>query len=192
MRVFKFGGASVKDAEGVRNMAAIVRGYAIKPLIIVVSAMDKTTNALEEIVDLTISRQYEKAIEKLERIKVFHLAISKDLLGKNTQLESQINNIIVEVEWAIDDDPDKDKAMVYDQIVWAGEMLSTRIISAFLDKKNISNTWVDARDLIQTDNSYQDAKVDWGKTSTKTIREIDRAQRKTNVCLLYTSPSPRD
>ncbi|MFT4524417.1 MAG: aspartate kinase [Granulosicoccus sp.] len=183
MRVFKFGGASIKDAEAVRNMVGIVKEYANEPLVIVVSAMEKTTNALEEIVDLTISGESQKAIEALDKIKASHFAISTDLLRNDKKLESEINNIIVEVEWVIEDDPDKEKAMVYDQIVGAGEMLSTRIISAYLEKEGISNTWMDARDLIQTDNTYQDAKVNWEETSTRTINAINRAQKKSNVVI---------
>ena len=114
MKVFKFGGASVKDADAVRNMTHIVKDYANEPLVIVVSAMDKTTNALEEIVELTISRNSQKAIERLEKIKAFHVRIAKNLLGNDKKLESDINNIIVEVEWVIEDNPEKDKGLIYD------------------------------------------------------------------------------
>jgi aspartate kinase len=181
MKVFKFGGASVKDADAVRNMTHIVKDYANEPLVIVVSAMDKTTNALEEIVDLTISRNSQKAIERLEKIKAFHVRIAKNLLGNDKKLESDINNIIVEVEWVIEDNPEKDKGLIYDQIVGTGEMLSTRIISAFMQREGISNTWIDARDLIQTDNTYQNANVNWKETSTRIITAINRVQKKANV-----------
>ena len=185
MKVFKFGGASVKDADAVRNMTHIVKDYANEPLVIVVSAMDKTTNALEEIVELTISRNSQKAIERLEKIKAFHVRIAKNLLGNDKKLESDINNIIVEVEWVIEDNPEKDKGLIYDQIVGTGEMLSTRIISAFMEREGISNTWIDARDLIQTDNTYQNANVNWEETSTRIITAINRAQKKSK-CVGHT------
>lgn len=183
MRVFKFGGASVKHAEAVRNMASIVRDHSNHDLIIVVSAMDKTTNALEGIVEFAVAGSQENAFEKLREIKDFHLNIAQDLLGSNNGLEAEINNIIVEVEWAIDDDPNKDRALIYDQIVSAGEMLSTRIISAYLDKEGISNSWVDARDMILTDNNYQDAKVNWGETAIRTNRAINKALKSGSVII---------
>ena len=183
MRVFKFGGASVKDAEAVRNMTRIVKDHGSDPLIIVVSAMDKTTNALEEVVDHTISGEGKKAIDKLNQIKNFHVSIANDLLGDNARLESHINNVIVEVEWVIEDDPGKDEAMIYDQIVGAGEMLSTRIISAHLKKEGISNSWVDARDMILTDNTYQDAKVNWNETAIRTNKIVDKALKDGSVII---------
>ena len=180
MRVFKFGGASVRDAKSVQNVHRIIDRFNTEPLIIVVSAMGKTTNKFEALVNAHFAKQPTEAI--LEDLRQCHGAIVKDLFGDAaTPVLEEINNTLVEVEWALDDPDGLEYHFQYDQIVSIGEMLSTKIISAFLKHKGVENTWVDARDLIRTDNNYQDARVDWEVTKAMTNYAIDVALKKSNV-----------
>lgn len=167
MKVFKFGGASVKSAEAVRNVASILKCFPNEDIIVVVSAMGKTTNALEALTDAYF---YGKgnAIQLLEEIKKFHFDIIEQLFpGKDHPVYNEINNTFVELDWAIEDEPTHAYNHEYDQIVSVGEVLSTRIVSAYLEEAGVDNKWMDARDLIQTDNSYREGKVDWELTQSR-------------------------
>lgn len=167
MKVFKFGGASVKSAEAVRNVASILKCFPNEDIIVVVSAMGKTTNALEALTDAYF---YGKgnAIQLLEEIKKFHFDIIERLFpGKDHPVYNEINNTFVELDWAIEDEPTHAYNHEYDQIVSVGEVLSTRIVSAYLEEAGVDNKWMDARDLIQTDNSYREGKVDWELTQSR-------------------------
>ncbi|MFT6211085.1 MAG: aspartate kinase [Bacteroidia bacterium] len=180
MRVFKFGGASVRDAKSVQNVHRIIEQFNTEPLIIVVSAMGKITNKFEGLV----KAHFEKSLtsEILEDVRNYHGEIVKELFGDKAQpVIEDINNTLVEVEWALEDPDGLDYHFQYDQIVSIGETLSTRIISAYLKSQGLENTWVDARDLIRTDNNYQDAKVNWDETQVLTNYTIDRALKKANV-----------
>ena len=180
MRVFKFGGASVRDAKSVQNVHSIIERFNTEPLIIVVSAMGKTTNKFENLVNAHFAKEPTEAI--LEDLRNCHGEIAKELFGDRVQpIIEDINNTLVEVEWALEDPDGLDYHFQYDQIVSIGEMLSTKIISAYLKFKGLENTWVDARDLIRTDNNYQDAKVDWDETKALTTSTINAALKKANV-----------
>jgi len=180
MRVFKFGGASVRDASSVRNVHQIIDRFNTEPLIIVVSAMGKTTNKFEALVNAHFAKEPTEAI--LEDLRNCHGDIARELFGDKAQpVIEDSNNTLVEVEWALDDPDGLDYHFQYDQIVSIGEMLSTRIISAYLKSQGLANAWVDARDLIRTDNNYQDAKVSWDETKVLAISTIDAALKKANV-----------
>lgn len=162
--VFKFGGASVKDADGVKNLAKIVNLNVGKPLLIVISAMDKTTNRLEELTRAYFNRG-DNAEEILTSVKAYHENILNDLFeDKKHPVFDAISNTFVEIEWILEEEPQDDFGFVYDQIVSIGELASTRIISAYLNHQGLSNQWIDARNYIQTDNTYREGKVDWEKT----------------------------
>src|SRR5579872_6071796 len=151
MKVFKFGGASVKDAAAVKNAASIVKLYPGE-LIIVVSAMGKTTNNLERLMDAFFYKK-ENAEKVLEEIKQFHLSILKDLFPNPSHtIYTQIENDFVELHWAIEDEPTYSYNHEYDQVVCMGEIISSRILAAYLAEAGIPSTWVDARNIIQTDN----------------------------------------
>ncbi|MCB0756064.1 MAG: aspartate kinase [Flavobacteriales bacterium] len=180
MRVFKFGGASVRDAESVKNVHNIISKYTDKPLVVVVSAMGKTTNKFENLVNTHFLKQ--PTTEILEDLRTCHGDIVKELFGDAAKpVLEDIDNTLVEVEWALDDPEGLDRHFQYDQIVSIGEMLSTKIISAYLKHQGLSNEWVDARDLIRTDNNYQDAKIEWDTTKEMTNARISQALKKANV-----------
>lgn len=160
MKVFKFGGASVKDAESVKNVAEIVKSYPNDQLVVVVSAMGKTTNKLESLLQTYINGEDFTSI--IEELKEFHFSILEALFpDKNHAVFQDIHNAFVEIEWQLEDQPVGTYDFEYDQMVSIGEVLSTKIVSAYLNSRQISNKWIDARDIIRTDNTYRRAIVDW-------------------------------
>lgn len=164
MKIFKFGGASVKDEAAVRNLASIAGTYADEQLIVVISAMGKTTNALERLTD-AFYHKTENAEAVLQEIRDYHFGIMEKLFpDKNHPVYDDIHNTIVELEWAIEDEPTHSYDCEYDQIVSVGEILSTKIVAAFLKASGIRCAWKDVRDYVKTDNTYREGKVDWALT----------------------------
>ncbi len=161
MRVFKFGGASVKNAEAVKNVAAILKLFPNDKIVVVISAMGKTTNALEKLTQASFNDR-EKLPSLLAEIKSYHFEILDALFpDKNHPVFNQISNSFVELDWATEDEPVLRYDQTYDQIVSVGELISTKIVSAYLNECGAHNRWQDARDFIQTDNTYREGKVDW-------------------------------
>jgi aspartate kinase len=161
MKVFKFGGASVKDAAAVKNVADILRLFPGESLIVVVSAMGKVTNSLERLTEAFCTKK-EDAENVLTEIKNYHFDILAELFpDKNHSVYTEISNTFVELHWAIEEDPSPDYNYDYDKIVSMGEIISTKIISAYLNENGLKNTWWDVRGLVQTDNTYREGKVDW-------------------------------
>lgn len=172
MKVFKFGGASVKDATAVKNVTSILKLYPADSLAVVVSAMGKTTNALEKVAAAHFYKEGDPKI-LLDEIKNYHFEIIKELFPNTTAaIYDLINNLFVEVEWVLEDAPAKGFDFIYDQIVSAGELISTRIVSEYLNSQGIQNKWIDARDLIHTDNNYREAHVDWELTCDRTRHHL--------------------
>ncbi len=185
MKVFKFGGASVKDANAVKNVGNVIQQFN-DDLVIVVSAMGKTTNALEQIVASYLSKD-GKCFDHLNEIKSFHTNILNDLFeDKSHPIFTEIHNTFVEIEWEIEEEPTREYDYVYDQIVSVGELLSTKIISAYLNNININNTWQDARDLIQTDNTHRDARIDWKLTEDLIQKNLASKFNKDNQNVIIT------
>lgn len=170
MRVFKFGGASVKDASGVANVAVILQSYAVPPTVVVVSAMGKTTNALERI--LNSHRSQEDTTVELTGLKHFHATIMAGLFPAAHPVFDTVAKRFSELESALDRDGEYD--VVYDQVVSYGEILSTVIVHEYLLLKNLSCRWIDARAYICTDSTFREAKVDWAKTCTaiENLKEV--------------------
>jgi len=167
MKVFKFGGASVKDAAGVRNMAGILKMHQHENLVVVVSAMGKTTNALERLTDAFFFQQ-ENVPLILEEIKSFHFEIARTLFADSTHpFFDELHNTFVELDWATDGTPQHGYDQEYDQIVSLGEVLATKIIGAYLNEQHIQTKWWDVRDFICTDNTFREGKVDWSLTEEK-------------------------
>lgn len=169
MKVFKFGGASVKNADAVRNVASILKNFDHESLVIVVSAMGKTTNALEKVVESYVKKD-GKALGILNEIKQAHYDIIKDLLGETHEVYADVNDTFVSVEWVLDEEPHENYDYNYDQIVSMGEVVSSKIVSAFLNKSELKTQWLDARDVILTDNMYREGWVQW----TETVENANR------------------
>ena len=159
-KVFKFGGTSIRDAKSINNIVQILKKYSEENLVIVFSAMGKVTNMLEEVVQEYMLRN-KNAEQTLQRVKDFHLSILEKLFSKEHLIYNEVNNLFVEIEWILEDEPKPDYSFNYDQIVSIGELLSTKIMSAYLQEHRFTNKWLDARDIIRTDNKYRNARVDW-------------------------------
>lgn len=163
MLVFKFGGASVMDADSVKNVAGILRRYHTDPVLVVVSAMGKNTNLLETLVDCYLKGSDFQPV--LDEFKSFHRTIISDLIGGDSQGFYEVENLFVELECALDGDlSNREYDYVYDQIVPYGELVSTRIISQFLNHQGIHNRWLDARNFVITTADHRRARVDWNLT----------------------------
>lgn len=175
VKVFKFGGTSIKDVQGIKKIGEILKRHSDEQLVIVFSAMGKVTNMLEQVVEAYVQNSTD-ATQALQKVKDFHENIINDLFAKEHSIFNEVNNLFVEIEWVLEEDPSQDYAYDYDQIVSIGEFLSTRIMSAYLSQIGFENTWLDARDLIRTDNLYRNAKVDW-ETTTTFIKNTIKAKR---------------
>ena len=162
-KIFKFGGASIKDVDNIINVGNILLSYQSDNLIIVFSAMGKVTNMLENVVELYIQKN-KQVFSELQKVKDFHTEIINQLFEIKHNIFDEINNLFVEIEWILEEDSNNNYAYNYDQIVSIGEFLSTKILSEYLNKIGFTNSLLDARDLIKTDNSYRNAKVNWELT----------------------------
>ncbi|HLP56769.1 MAG TPA: aspartate kinase [Fluviicola sp.] len=167
MKVFKFGGASVKDAQAVRNVSHILSLYTQDKLIVVISAMGKTTNAMEAIVDALWKRDEKKYQELVEERYQFHLNIVGELFPEAhfaiyQELETVFDGLKNRYNKPLSDNYNFE----YDQIVSIGEVISTMIVEAFLKEEGHSTMWVDSRKYIRTNHTYREGEVDWGKTET--------------------------
>lgn len=165
MQVFKFGGASVKNAEAVKNVASILQKNTTEPTVVVISAMDKTTNKLETLVNAWFYKQ-GNADDIFNELKKFHLNIVKELFKDAKDINNEIENVFVEILWAIEEEPSFSYNHHYDQLVSQGEVLATKIVSAYLNEKGIANKWMDVRGIIQTDNTFREGKVDYTLSET--------------------------
>lgn len=163
MLVFKFGGASVKDADNIINLASVVKLYHENELLIVVSAMGKTTNALEKLTKAYVDGDDEMHTI-FDEIKKYHYDIIEQLFDKQDNIFNDVANTFVEIDWIIEEEPHDDYDFIYDQIVSIGELVSTRIVNAYLNKAGLKSQWIDVRGYIHTDNTYREGVVQWGKT----------------------------
>lgn len=170
MKVFKFGGASVNSIERIKNLGPILREFKEDQLVVIISAMGKTTNALEKVAEAFFEGNKELALSLFQEIKTNHLTLAQELLIKGySDCDMQLADFFTEIEWLLHDKPVRDYDYYYDQVVCLGELLSTCILSHYLNEAGISNKWVDVRDLIRTDNNFRDANIDWN-TSTEKIQ----------------------
>jgi aspartate kinase len=163
MRVFKFGGASLKNAEAIRNMASIVKSYADAPLLVVVSAMGKTTNALESVLN-TFARKGDY-LGEIEAIKTYHLQICQELFTSTEEITSKLNSTFDALLKNVNLPGDYDQ--VYDQVVSMGEVISSIIVAQYLSHTGMQSQWVDAKKLILTDATFREGKVQWKKTEER-------------------------
>jgi len=164
MRIFKFGGASVKDAEGIKNVFSVLEKVGHEDTLLVISAMGKTTNALE----VVIKNYFEKSNElhsSLQEVKKYHYQILMDLFeDEEHDVYFAVNSHFADLEYFIRSSKSPNYNYVYDQVVSYGEILSTTIVSYYFNQAGLKNNWIDVRNFIKTDNTYRDANVDWEKT----------------------------
>jgi len=172
MEVYKFGGASVKSAEAVKNLVSIIQKTTNKELLIVISAMGKITDKLEKLATAYVFGQ-DDTHELLDEVKAYHFNILNELFPDHTHpVYDEIANTFVEIEWLLEEEANDAPDYIYDQIVSIGELLSTKIVASFLNEQGVSATWVDARNFIKTDNSYKEGKVDWDKTAAEIQKHL--------------------
>ncbi len=184
MKVFKFGGASVDSVLRIRNLPAILKKYESEKILIVISAMGKTTNALEKVAEAFYTGEISKALELFNQIKYNHLQIAESLGAVEDNIFRQrMTDFFTEVEWLLNDKPVRSYNYYYDQIVCVGELLSTSIVSSFLHKEGVLNHWVDVRDVFATDDQFRAANIDWGKTSVRFSELIFPLFNETNIIL---------
>ena len=180
MKVFKFGGASINTVERIKNTAGIIESFKGQKLLIIISAMGKTTNALEKVVDAFFEGKQEDALQLFEQVKQSHLSTLKYLITINPkdpvgwqQAANQLKDFFTEVEWLLHDKPVREYDYYYDQIVCCGELLSTSLVSIYLNEAGIKNKWVDVRDVVRTDDNFRDAYIDWNFTRQKIKADIE-------------------
>ena len=173
MKIFKFGGASVKDADSVKNVLRVLSIQGFERCLIVVSAMGKTTNALERVVEFYFNKSdYQQEIAK---IKEEHIQIAKGLFDENHHVFSEIKLFFDDIESFLRRNKSPNYNFVYDQVVTCGEMISSKILSVYLSDNEMGNQWLDARDFIKTDTNYREGLVNWEETE-KNISQLDKAK----------------
>jgi aspartate kinase len=184
LKVYKFGGASIETIERAKKVADIIASHNDTKLIVVVSAKGKTTNALEEIVNLRIADKKNEARDLLKVLELDHLDYAHQLIDDaNNDVFFKINELITEIDMVIDEPSGKGNDYYYDQIVSIGELLSTSILHAYLLKQNLKSIWIDARDLIRTDNNYRDANVIWHDTEKLVFKQCTEVLKSNQIII---------
>lgn len=173
MRIFKFGGASVKDAQSIENVKSVLEATGFENLVVVVSAMGKTTNALEKVVSDYLGKSPELK-SSMALVMDYHYKIIQDLFPeKSHPIYGEVQALFEELKSFFEHNKSTSHAYVYDQVVCFGELISTKIISQFLNKNGLKNSWLDSRECIKTDNNYRDATVDWEQTQTQIKEKVN-------------------
>lgn len=177
MKIFKFGGASVKDATGVKNVKQVLETVGFENVLVVISAMGKTTNALE----VVIKNYFDKSKEltsSVQDVKKYHIEILLDLYGDEKKPNfisayKAVSQHFEDLDYFLKNNKSPNYNFVYDQIVSFGELISTTIVSHYFNHENLINQWLDVRNYIKTDNTYRDANVDWENTQ-KNISKLNK------------------
>jgi len=165
MKIYKFGGASVKDAEGIKNVVRVLRNEGFKNTLIVISAMGKMTNAFEKIIN-SYHHKADDLKQHIEFVSEYHLVIMNALFNNKAHaVFREVATLFEELNKFLETNKSTDYNFIYDQIVGFGELLSTKIVSAYLNNIGIENQWIDVRKYLKTDESYRDAYVNWEVTS---------------------------
>ncbi|MCS6916064.1 MAG: aspartate kinase [Chitinophagales bacterium] len=163
LQVFKFGGASLHHADAFRHIAALLRPYAGQPLVLVVSALGKTTNALEVVVNAYF-HDPEVAFLELQKVKKLHQQIAAALFADSDPVHDRLHNTFAEAEWLLEESRKESYDYVYDQLVAVGELASSQMLARFLEINHLPALWKDVRDLIVTDHTFREANVLWPQT----------------------------
>jgi len=172
IKIFKFGGASVKDAEAVKNVGSIISNFKGEDnLVVIVSAMGKTTNALEVLVKLGFNKQEFE--DEWKQLLGFHLNIIDELFKNKTDVVNDIKHVFEEIKIILNTFNGNEFGYLYDQVVSLGEVLSTKIIAAYCNETGVNAEFKDARGLIKTDNTYREGKVNWNVTEYLIHQSLD-------------------
>ncbi|GGB85119.1 aspartokinase [Flavobacterium suaedae] len=174
MRVFKFGGASVKDADSIKNVYNVLQQVGYNDVLIVISAMGKTTNALE----VVVKNYREKSPElqaSIQEVKKYHNQILLDLFeDENNPVFNTVKELFNDMENFLKKNKSPNYNFIYDQVVSTGELVSTAIVSHYFSSMGLHNQWLDVRDYIKTDTTYRDAVVDWEQTQQNIAQKVNR------------------
>ena len=171
MKIFKFGGASTNSFDRIQQLRYILQNHRDEKMLIVISAIGKMTNSLEKVVEEFYEGKNDEALRLFQKVKEYHLNQLKYLVTLQwKKATSQLTDFFTEVEWLLHDKPMKNYDYYYDQVVCCGELLSSTLISYYLNENKIPNEWIDVRDILRTDNTFRQAKVDW-EVSRKQARE---------------------
>jgi aspartate kinase len=174
MKIFKFGGASVKDADGIKNVLDVLQKVGFEDVLLVVSAMGKTTNALE----VVIKNYFDKSNEmqsSLQEVKKYHNQILLDLFeDEENDAFFAVNSHFADLEYFLRSNKSPNYSFVYDQMVSYGELISTTIISYYFNFKGLKNNWLDVRNFIKTDSNYRDAEVNWETTQKNISKNVKK------------------
>lgn len=174
----------MNSVERIAKVGDILKKFSDEKILVVISAMGKTTNALEKVVNAFYNGKKDEALQLFDLVKNQHLGIAKQLLvTKFLACEAQLKNFFTEAEWLLHDKPQKDYDYYYDQVVCTGELLSTTIISFYLKEMGIENDWIDVRDIFRTDDNFRDANIDWEYTSSKVLNSVVPLFQDTNIIL---------
>lgn len=184
MKVFKFGGASVKDAGAIKNVSEILRLFNNDKLLIVVSAMGKTTNAMEIVVEALCKRDKSTFDAKINELKSFHYTILDQLFpSKEHPVYTQVNAVFETLENRFNTEIPDNYNYEYDQVVSLGEVISSIIVAAYLQETGFSSQWLDARKLIRTNNTFRDAEIDWQRTEELIRKNVVPLFEQKNILL---------
>ena len=172
MKVFKFGGASVRDASGVRNLVLVLKEVGFENTLVVVSAMGKTTNALEKIIDNYFNESINH-LDGLIELKQYHVEIAKNLFkNKSAKIEEIIHKLFDELNGFLKSNKSPNYSFVYDQVVSIGELLSSKIVHAFMNFSGLECHWIDSRECIKTDDYYRAANLNWELTNKNILNNL--------------------
>jgi len=178
MRIFKFGGASVKDADGIKNVLDVLQEVGYDDVLLVVSAMGKTTNAME----IVIKNYFEKSnglLSAIQDVKKYHNQILLDLFdNEDDDVFFTVKGHFADLEYFLRSNKSPNYNFVYDQVVSYGELISTTIISHYFNFRGLKNNWLDVRDFIKTDATYRDAEVNWEATQKNISKNVKKTRAK--------------
>jgi aspartate kinase len=180
-KVFKFGGASLHDAASFLNVANIIKEYPAN--VVVLSASGKITDKLEDLIQAYFKKLHSQN-QIWTEIKNYHLALASALFDENNEIFDIINDLFVEIDWVLDEEPRPDFNYCYDQMIGLGELLSSRIMHALLQTIGVKSYWVDSRDIITTDDNYREGWVFWNETNVKCDKIIKPLLLADNVVIL--------
>ncbi len=179
-KIYKFGGASVKDADGIRNLQHILSLHkGEEKLVVVISAMGKTTNLMEQILDAWYYNK-EELPQLCQTLKINHYQVAYDLGGNSAEIIAQLNRFFDKLMQILSEGHSDNYDFDYDRIVSFGEYLSTTIISVFLNQMGVHNHWVDACKIIRTDNTYREGRVNWEVTSQEVKKQVETIEQTDN------------